>query len=49
MTMPLGMTDENMPIGINISTKAFAEQEMFNIGKGIEMITGLADNHKEVC
>ena len=49
MTMPLGMTDENMPIGINISTKPFTEQLLFNIGKGIENITGLADMHKEVA
>ena len=49
MTMPLGMTDENMPIGINISTKPFTEQLLFNIGKGIEDITGLADMYKEVA
>lgn len=49
MTLPLGMTDEKMPIGINISTKPFTEQLMFDIAKGIEDITGLADTHKEVA
>ncbi len=49
MTMPLGYTDEKMPIGINISCKPFAEQEMFNIGLGIENITGLKDLKKEVA
>lgn len=49
MTMPLGYTDEKMPIGINISCKPFAEQEMFNIGLGIQNITGLKDLQKEVA
>lgn len=49
MTMPLGYTEENMPVGINISTRPFTEQEMFNIALGVEEITGLKNLHKEVC
>lgn len=49
MTLPLGNTSENLPVGVNITTRPFTEQEMFNMGVAIQAITGLKDLHKEVC
>lgn len=49
MTMPMGYTKEKLPVGVNISTRPFTEQEMFNIGLAIQDVTGLKDLHKEVC
>ena len=42
MTLPLCFSN-NMPIGLNITTKPFMEEEMFNIGLAIEEITKLKD------
>lgn len=42
MTLPLGF-EENCPIGVNITCKAFDEVNMFNIGLAIEESTGLKD------
>lgn len=48
MTVPMGMID-GCPIGVNLTCKAFAEQTMFDIGAGIEEITGLKDLKKEAA
>lgn len=48
MTLPLGFTKDNMPIGVNVSAMAFNEQMMFDVAKGIEELTGLEDMFKEV-
>ena len=42
MTVPMGF-EEGCPIGVNLTTKAWDEQTMFNIGKAIEEITGYKD------
>ncbi len=42
MTLPLGF-ENNCPIGVNITCKAFDEVNMFNIGLAIEESTGLKD------
>ncbi len=47
MTVPMGFV-EGMPVGVNITAKAFDEQTMFNIAGGIEDITGLAGLDVEV-
>lgn len=47
MTMPTGFS-EGMPIGINMTAKAFDEQTLFNIGLAIEEETGLKGNDVEV-
>ena len=47
MTVPMGFT-EGCPIGVNITTKAWCESEMFNIGLAIEEITGYKDLKAEV-
>ena len=47
MTMPTGFA-EGMPIGINMTAKAFDEQTLFNIGLAIEEETGLKGNDVEV-
>ena len=47
MTMPTGFV-KGLPIGINMTAKAFDEQTLFNIGKAIEEITGLKGNDVEV-
>ena len=39
---------EGMPIGINMTAKAFDEQTLFNIGLAIEEETGLKGNDVEV-
>lgn len=47
MSMPTGFVN-GLPIGINMTAKAFDEQTLFNIGKAIEEITGLKGNDVEV-
>ncbi|MCF0115843.1 MAG: Asp-tRNA(Asn)/Glu-tRNA(Gln) amidotransferase subunit GatA [Erysipelotrichaceae bacterium] len=47
MTVPMGYVD-HMPVGINITTKAFTEVTMFDIGMAIEACTGLKDVVAEV-
>ena len=47
MTIPCGFV-KGMPIGVNMMTKAFDEQTLFNIGTAIEDITGLEGNDVEV-
>lgn len=47
MSMPCGFKDE-LPLGVHIMCKPFAEQMMFDIAKGIEEITGLEGTVKEV-
>ncbi len=42
MTVPMGF-EEGCPIGVNLTTRAFDEQTMFDIGKAIEEITGYKD------
>lgn len=46
MTVPMGFDDE-MPIGINVTSNAFDEVGMFNVAKAIEEITGLKNLVKE--
>lgn len=46
-TIPMG-TAEGMPIGLNITCHPFDEGNMFDILRGIELITGLEDMSKEV-
>lgn len=48
MTLPMGMVD-GLPVGINVTSKAFDEVTMFNVALGIENITGLKDLKKEVA
>lgn len=48
MTLPMGLID-GCPIGVNLTCRAFDEQTMFDIGAGIEEITGLKDLKKEVA
>lgn len=48
MTLPLGIDSDNMPIGVNLTTKPFAEQMMFDIGAGIEQLLGNQDRIQEV-
>lgn len=47
ITVPTGFS-KGMPIGINMSAKAFDEQTLFNIGLAIEEETGLKGNDVEV-
>ena len=47
LTLPLSYL-EGMPVGLNVTGKAFKETELFDIALGIEKITGLADKTKEV-
>lgn len=47
MTVPMGF-EEGCPIGINITTPAWCESDMFNIGLAIENITGYKDMKVEV-
>lgn len=47
MTLPSGFV-EGMPIGINITTKAFDEQTMFNIGLAMEACTEMEGIDTEV-
>ncbi|MEG0735665.1 MAG: amidase family protein [Longicatena sp.] len=47
ITIPTGFV-EGMPIGINMTSKAFDEQTLFNIGSAIEEETGLVGNDVEV-
>lgn len=49
MTLPMGNASENLPVGVNITTRPFTEQEMFNIGLAMQEITGLKGLNKEVC
>lgn len=39
LTMPLGLAN-GLPFGINLTAKAFEEQELFNVAAGIENLTG---------
>ena len=41
ITLPYAFHD-GMPLGINLMGKAFAEDELFALAKGIEELTGLA-------
>lgn len=47
MSVPSGFA-QGMPIGVNITTKAFEEQTMFDIALAIEEETGLKGNDVEV-
>lgn len=47
MTIPSGFVD-TMPVGINITTKAFDEQTMFNVALAMEELTLLRGNDVEV-
>ena len=47
MTVPYA-TVEGLPVGLNITCRAFDEAGMFNLAQAIENITGLADVVKEV-
>ncbi len=47
MTIPMGYI-QDMPIGVNITTKAKTEALMFDIALGIEHLTGLKDQIKKV-
>ncbi len=47
MSLPMGYKDE-MPVGVNITSKAFDEVTMFGIAKAIEDITGLKNVTREV-
>lgn len=42
MTLPLGF-DHDLPLGVNLTCKAFNEYDMFALAKDIEEITGLKD------
>ena len=42
MTVPMGFI-EGCPIGVNLTTRAFDEETMFDSGKAIEEITGYKD------
>ena len=46
ITLPMGYTD-GLPVGVNLTCNPFKEQDMFNISKAIEEITGLEDVTKE--
>lgn len=46
ITLPMGYS-EGLPIGVNLTCNPFKEQDMFNISKAIEEITGLEDLTKE--
>lgn len=48
ISVPSGFV-EGMPIGVNLTTKAFDEQTMFNIALAIEEICGLEGNDVEVA
>ncbi len=47
MTVPMGFID-GCPIGVNITTNAWQEDVMFDIGKAVEDITGYKDLTAEV-
>ena len=47
MSVPTGFVD-GLPVSINVTTKAFDEQMMFNVGKAIEEESGLEGNCVEV-
>ena len=47
MTVPYA-TVEGLPVGLNITCRAFDEAGMFNLAQAIEDITGLSDVVKEV-
>lgn len=47
MTVPMGYVD-GLPVGVNLTTKAFTEVDMFNIAKAMEDCTGLKDVVAEV-
>lgn len=42
LTLPIGK-ENNMPFGVNVMGRAFEEAKVFNIGKAIENIVGLAN------
>lgn len=48
MTLPCGLVD-GCPIGVNVTAKAFDEQNLLNIAKAIEEITKMENNVKEVA
>lgn len=45
-TLPMGFVD-GLPVGVNVTSNPFKEQDMFNICLAIEEATGLADTTKE--
>ena len=47
ITVPFSMV-EGLPVGLNITCRAFEEALMFNLGQAIEDVTGLKDTIKEV-
>lgn len=47
MTVPMGYID-GLPIGVNLTSNPFKEEDMFNIALAIEEGTGLKDKTKEV-
>lgn len=42
LTLPMGY-DEGLPFGMNITANPFAEQVLFDVAAGIELLTGLKD------
>ena len=46
MTVPM-MYDNGLPVGLNITSNLFDEENMFDIAAGIEEITGLKNSVKE--
>ena len=47
ITVPMGYID-SLPIGVNLTSNPFKEEDMFNIALAIEEGTGLKDKTKEV-
>ena len=47
MTVPFAMVD-GLPVGLNMTCRAFEEQTMFTIGQAIEAISGWCDKTVEV-
>ncbi|MBQ7890103.1 MAG: aspartyl/glutamyl-tRNA amidotransferase subunit A [Erysipelotrichaceae bacterium] len=43
ITVPMGLSD-GMPVGINLTGRAFEESELLNIAQAVEDITGLCDS-----
>jgi aspartyl-tRNA(Asn)/glutamyl-tRNA(Gln) amidotransferase subunit A len=47
MTVPMGYINE-MPIGVNLTTKAYSEALMFELALGFEKVSGCKDDVKKV-
>lgn len=46
MTIPM-MSENGLPVGLNITSNLFKEEDMFDVAAGIEEITGLKNSIKE--